>query len=256
MSLSRVSSKARTPFERIGGREPIARLVDRFYDLMDSESDFAALRAMHLGDLAHMRASLTDFLVAWMGGPRDWFDKNPGACIMSAHGAMGGMGQETADQWMACMTRAARDSVPMILSSWHPCSAQWPAWAAPWRGGPRKRPLPPPQQPWNNRQMLQRLLFILFLAGLALPAMQAQACESPAAMAHNMPMHHAPAQPAPAPTADHHDCIGCIAPLAIALYRPVSAPEFMAARHDAIRNSSDHARDTAAPEPPPPRATV
>jgi len=112
MSLSRVSSKARTPFERIGGREPIARLVDRFYDLMDSESEFAELRAMHLGDLAHMRASLTDFLVAWMGGPRDWFDKNPGACIMSAHGAMGGMRQATADQWMACMTRAAKDTVP------------------------------------------------------------------------------------------------------------------------------------------------
>lgn len=104
--------------------------------------------------------------------------------------------------------------------------------------------------------MFRCLFFILFLAGLTLPAMQAQACESPVAMAHNMPMHHAPAQPTPAPGADHHDCIGCIAPLAISLCRPVSAPEFMAARHDAIRNSSDHSRDTPAPEPPPPRASV
>lgn len=112
MSLSRVSSKARTPFERIGGREPIFRLVDRFYGLMESDPEFAELRDMHRGDLGHMRGSLTDFLVAWMGGPRDWFDKNPGACIMSAHGAMSGMGPLTAAQWMACMTRAAQDTIP------------------------------------------------------------------------------------------------------------------------------------------------
>ena len=47
------------PFDRIGGREPIQRMVDRFYDLMESEPDFAELRAMHAPDLSPMRESLT-----------------------------------------------------------------------------------------------------------------------------------------------------------------------------------------------------
>lgn len=98
-----------TPFERIGGREPVAGLVMRFYDLMDSDPTFAELRAIHGPDLGEMKEKLTDFLVAWMGGPRDWFDKNPGACIMSAHAAMKGIDTQTADQWMACMERAAED---------------------------------------------------------------------------------------------------------------------------------------------------
>ncbi len=101
--------KPTTPFERIGGRDPVARLVTRFYDLMDDDPAYAELRAIHGPDLAEMKEKLTDFLVAWMGGPRDWFDKNPGACIMSAHAAMNGIDAQTADQWMACMERAAGD---------------------------------------------------------------------------------------------------------------------------------------------------
>lgn len=112
MSMARVASKARTPFDRIGGREPIGRMVERFYDLMDSNADYAPLRAMHRRDLAPMKESLADFLMAWMGGPRDWFDKNPGACIMSAHGGMDGMSRDTAQQWISAMTLAATETVP------------------------------------------------------------------------------------------------------------------------------------------------
>ena len=109
MSLLTPPKKPTTPYERLGGREPVEQLVSRFYDLMDSDPVYAELRAMHRGELAGMREKLSDFLVAWMGGPRDWFDKNPGACIMSAHGAMTGIGTQTAEQWIACMTQAAED---------------------------------------------------------------------------------------------------------------------------------------------------
>jgi len=109
--ISPAPARPATPFERIGGRPPIRNLVERFYDLMDTEPAFARLRAIHQADLAQMREKLSDFLTAWMGGPRDWFEKNPGSCIMSAHGAMPGIDRETAEQWIACMKRAAR---PMI----------------------------------------------------------------------------------------------------------------------------------------------
>ena len=94
-----------SPFELLGGRDGIARIVDRFYDLMDSEPAFAALRAMHAADLAPMRASLAGFLVGWSGGPRTWFDDNPGKCMMSLHGGLA-IRTSTADQWCAAMARA------------------------------------------------------------------------------------------------------------------------------------------------------
>lgn len=100
-------TQSSTPYDRIGGRAEIAALVDRFYDLMDSDPAFAALRALHADDLTPMRASLTDFLMAWMGGPRDWFNARPGACIMSAHGRLPGIDRLTGEQWIDCMTRAA-----------------------------------------------------------------------------------------------------------------------------------------------------
>lgn len=104
--------KPALPFDRLGGRDAIARLVERFYDLMDGNPAYAALRAMHAPDLSPMRESLTDFLVAWSGGPRDWFEKRPGACIMSLHAALPGMAQETARQWIAAMSQAIDETEP------------------------------------------------------------------------------------------------------------------------------------------------
>ena len=112
MSEADPKSKPQLPFDRIRGREVIARMVNRFYDLMESEPDFAELRAMHAPDLTPMRESLTDFLMAWMGGPRDWFEKRPGACIMSAHRALDGMNFAVATQWVLAMQQAAKETIP------------------------------------------------------------------------------------------------------------------------------------------------
>lgn len=112
MSEADPAARPQLPFDRIGGREPISRMVNRFYDLMESEPDFAELRAMHAPDLTPMRESLTDFLMAWMGGPRDWFEKRPGACIMSAHRALDGMNFAVATQWVLAMQQAAKETIP------------------------------------------------------------------------------------------------------------------------------------------------
>lgn len=101
----------RTPYEALGGSAAIRRIVDRFYDLMESEPQYGALRAMHAADLAPMRVSLTGWLSAWAGGPRDWFDENPGKCMMSAHRGLG-VSRETAGQWVEAMSRAIAECGP------------------------------------------------------------------------------------------------------------------------------------------------
>ena len=100
-----------TPYDIIGGHEGVRRFVDRFYDLMDSDPAYARLRAMHATDLGPMRESLAGWLSAWTGGPHDWFEQNPGKCMMSAHRALG-VGADTAEQWVDAMTRAIAECGP------------------------------------------------------------------------------------------------------------------------------------------------
>ncbi|MBC2664518.1 group II truncated hemoglobin [Novosphingobium flavum] len=100
--------RPQTPYERLGGRQTLRAIVDRFYDLMDGDPAYAQLRAMHAADLAPMRESLTGFMVGWSGGPRDWFEQ--GKCVMSLHGPLG-VTEATAQQWLGAMARAIEETV-------------------------------------------------------------------------------------------------------------------------------------------------
>jgi hemoglobin len=99
------------PFYLLGGHPAIQSIVDRFYDLMDSDPAYAELRAMHAADLTQMRGSLAGFLAGWAGGPRDWFEANPGKCMMSAHKPFT-ITRAVAGQWAEAMKRAIADTAP------------------------------------------------------------------------------------------------------------------------------------------------
>ena len=77
------------PYEWIGGEERIKALVERFYDLMDLEPAYTALRTAHAGALDNARQRLFWFLCGWMGGPQ----QTGGSSI----------GINERDQWLACM---------------------------------------------------------------------------------------------------------------------------------------------------------
>ncbi|OYX65622.1 MAG: globin [Sphingomonadales bacterium 32-64-17] len=97
-----------TPYELIGGQPAIEAVVERFYDLMDSDPAYAELRAIHAADLSPMRKSLAGFLAGWAGGPRGWFEANPGKCMMSMHSGFP-ITSETAGQWVEAMAHAFAD---------------------------------------------------------------------------------------------------------------------------------------------------
>ena len=97
-------------FERIGGRDGMLRLATRFYGIMSERPDAAGIRAMHRADLAPITESLADFLMGWIGGPRDWFMRPGRPCIMSLHRALP-IGEGERDQWLACMSQALEETV-------------------------------------------------------------------------------------------------------------------------------------------------
>jgi len=100
-----------SPYDRIGGIAVLRQITERFYDLMDQDPAYRALREMHAPDLAPMRESLPNFLAGWAGGPRQWFEANPGKCMMSMHKPFP-ITRETAGQWADAMTRAITDVSP------------------------------------------------------------------------------------------------------------------------------------------------
>lgn len=100
---SPAANETRSPYDRIGGEAGVRRLVERFYDAMDSAPEAAGIRAMHAADLAPMRQRLFEFLSGGLGGPR-LYD----ACVMSAHRPFA-IGSAESDAWMSCMRRAMAD---------------------------------------------------------------------------------------------------------------------------------------------------
>ena len=97
-----------TPFERLGGEAAVRALVDRFYDLMDLESAYAALRALHPATLDGSRDKLFWYLCGWLGGPKHYIERF-GHPMLRARHLPYAIGNTERDQWMACMTQALRE---------------------------------------------------------------------------------------------------------------------------------------------------
>jgi len=94
--------KQPTPFELLGGLEGVRALVDRFYDLMDLEPEFAALRALHPTTLEGSRDKLAWFLTGWLGGPDLYIERFGHPRLRMRHFPYA-IGIRERDQWLTCM---------------------------------------------------------------------------------------------------------------------------------------------------------
>lgn len=100
---------AGTPFDLIGGEEPLRRLVDRFYDLLELEPAYAGVRQLHPQDMAGSRDKLFWFLCGWMGGPSHYTDRFGHPMLRARHLPFS-IGIAERDGWMACMTQAMAET--------------------------------------------------------------------------------------------------------------------------------------------------
>ena len=94
-----------TPYEWIGGDAKVKALVERFYDLMDLEPAYAALRAVHGSDLTNARNRLYWFLSGWLGGPQLYTEQFGHPRLRARHMPFPIAIRER-DQWLACMDQA------------------------------------------------------------------------------------------------------------------------------------------------------
>jgi hemoglobin len=89
----------------LGGEAALHALVERFYDLMELEPDYAALRAAHGALLTQARQKLFWFLSGWMGGPQYYIERFGHPRLRLRHMPFS-IGILERDQWLACMDQA------------------------------------------------------------------------------------------------------------------------------------------------------
>ena len=94
-----------TPYDQIGGDAGVRRLVDRFYDLIDSSAEAATIRALHASSLKASRDKLHLYLSYWTGGPQTYIERNGHPRLRARHLPFT-IGTRERDEWLWAMDRA------------------------------------------------------------------------------------------------------------------------------------------------------
>lgn len=100
---------ARSFYERLGGADGVRRLVDRFYDLMDTLPEARALRDIHPPSLAGSREKLFEFMSGWLGGPPLYIEKRGHPRLRARHLPFV-VDHAGVQMWLRCMTQALEET--------------------------------------------------------------------------------------------------------------------------------------------------
>lgn len=101
-------SSRSTFFELLGGVARVRELVEKFYDVMDTDPKGADIRALHAADLTEAREKLFMFLTGWTGGPQLYIERYGHPFLRKRHMPFA-IGESERDQWMYCMVRAMHE---------------------------------------------------------------------------------------------------------------------------------------------------
>ena len=100
-----MTSPPALPFDQLGGEEGIRRLVDRFYDLMDTSPEAVNVRALHAASLKRSREKLYMYLTGWTGGPPLYENQYGHPRLRMRHGRVP-VDTAMRDAWLRAMTTA------------------------------------------------------------------------------------------------------------------------------------------------------
>lgn len=98
-------NKEISTYQRLGGEQTVRRLVERFYELMDSLQEAKTIRALHPRDLTGSRDKLYKFLSGWLGGPA-LYQEEFGQPRLRARHLPFAIGHQERDAWLLCMEKA------------------------------------------------------------------------------------------------------------------------------------------------------
>jgi hemoglobin len=105
-----MNEEAATPYSMIGGEAAVRRLVERFYQLMDTLPEAYGIRKLHQPDLSGAEEKLFMYLTGWLGGPQLYVEKYGHPMLRARHLPFP-IGSDEAAQWMLCMRQAMAEVI-------------------------------------------------------------------------------------------------------------------------------------------------
>lgn len=102
-------------YEFLGGESGVRKLVDRFYDLVDTSPEATQIRSLLPKNLERPREKLFMFLSGWSGGPQLYIEKYGHPRLRMRHMSFS-IGEVERDQWVWCMHKAldGMDLLPQV----------------------------------------------------------------------------------------------------------------------------------------------
>ena len=104
-----------TYYSKLGGESGVRKLVDRFYDLMETLPETRPILDLHPKNLTGSRQKLFMFLSGFLGGPSLYIEKYGHPRLRARHLPFP-IGISERDQWLRCMDQAIDELVdePMM----------------------------------------------------------------------------------------------------------------------------------------------
>ena len=98
---------ARIMLDEIGGEAGLRKLVETFYDLVETIPEGRALKLLHARGhgIAHARPELFDFLSGFLGGRQYYVERHGHMNVREIHAHVPISAQD-AEDWLTCMDRA------------------------------------------------------------------------------------------------------------------------------------------------------
>lgn len=102
--------KLRSTLDELGGEAALRALVERFYDLIETDPRGEGLKRLHLRGhgFAHARTEQFDFLSGFLGGPRYYAERHGHMDIRQIHAHVP-ISPEDAEAWLELMDQALSD---------------------------------------------------------------------------------------------------------------------------------------------------
>ena len=100
----------RSTLDELGGEDALRALVERFYDLVETDPRGENLKLLHLRGhgVAHSRLEQFDFLSGFLGGPRYYAERHGHMDVRQIHAHVP-ISQEVAETWLELMEQALSD---------------------------------------------------------------------------------------------------------------------------------------------------
>ncbi len=100
-----------TPFDFFGGQPTVDRLVELFYQRMDTLPEARGVRGLHPANLAPIISLLKKYLAEWLGGPKLYSSERGHPRLRARHLPFP-IGDAERDEWLLCMNGAIDEVIP------------------------------------------------------------------------------------------------------------------------------------------------